>query len=90
MLVRACWSGHVSLDMSHRAGQVASAEGEDGEAEDDQVGDEGDHAEADEQDQQDAEGDNPDGAAEQDPDLDDATQIWEHVKTLRKRVAGFN
>jgi regulator of sirC expression with transglutaminase-like and TPR domain len=36
------------------------------------------------------EGDNPDGAAEQDPDLDDATQIWEHVKTLRKRVAGFN
>ena len=21
---------------------------------------------------------------------DDATQIWEHVKTLRKRVAGFN
>lgn len=25
-----------------------------------------------------------------DPELDDATQIWEHVKTLRKRVAGFN
>ena len=23
-------------------------------------------------------------------DTDDATQIWEHVKTLRKRVAGFN
>jgi hypothetical protein len=23
-------------------------------------------------------------------DSDDATQIWEHVKTLRKRVAGFN
>jgi regulator of sirC expression with transglutaminase-like and TPR domain len=23
-------------------------------------------------------------------DLDDATQIWEHVKTLRKRVASFN
>jgi regulator of sirC expression with transglutaminase-like and TPR domain len=23
-------------------------------------------------------------------DEDDATQIWEHVKTLRKRVAGFN
>ena len=36
------------------------------------------------------EGDNPDAAAEQDPDLDDATQIWEHIKTLRKRVAGFN
>ena len=36
------------------------------------------------------EGDNPGAAAEQDPDLDDATQIWEHVKTLRKRVAGFN
>lgn len=25
-----------------------------------------------------------------DQELDDATQIWEHVKTLRKRVAGFN
>jgi len=25
-----------------------------------------------------------------DDDDDDATQIWEHVKTLRKRVAGFN
>jgi regulator of sirC expression with transglutaminase-like and TPR domain len=24
------------------------------------------------------------------PDVDEATQIWEHVKTLRKRVAGFN
>jgi len=23
-------------------------------------------------------------------EVDDATQIWEHVKTLRKRVAGFN
>jgi regulator of sirC expression with transglutaminase-like and TPR domain len=23
-------------------------------------------------------------------EMDDATQIWEHVKTLRKRVAGFN
>jgi hypothetical protein len=23
-------------------------------------------------------------------DLDDASQIWEHVKTLRKRVASFN
>jgi len=23
-------------------------------------------------------------------EADDATQIWEHVKTLRKRVAGFN
>lgn len=28
-----------------------------------------------------------DGAEEEE---DDATQIWEHVKTLRKRVAGFN
>jgi regulator of sirC expression with transglutaminase-like and TPR domain len=28
----------------------------------------------------------PEGAHED----DDATQIWEHVKTLRKRVAGFN
>ncbi len=26
----------------------------------------------------------------EDGDPDDATQIWEHVKTLRKRVAGFN
>jgi regulator of sirC expression with transglutaminase-like and TPR domain len=31
-------------------------------------------------------GSDPDSAS---PD-DDATQIWEHVKTLRKRVAGFN
>jgi hypothetical protein len=23
-------------------------------------------------------------------DMDDASQIWEHVKTLRKRVASFN
>ena len=36
------------------------------------------------------EGDDPDATAEQDQDLDDATQIWEHIKTLRKRVAGFN
>jgi regulator of sirC expression with transglutaminase-like and TPR domain len=36
------------------------------------------------------EGDDRDAASEQDPELDDATQIWEHVKTLRKRVAGFN
>jgi regulator of sirC expression with transglutaminase-like and TPR domain len=36
------------------------------------------------------EGDDSDSAAHQDPELDDATQIWEHVKTLRKRVAGFN
>ncbi|HEU4939737.1 MAG TPA: transglutaminase-like domain-containing protein [Vicinamibacterales bacterium] len=36
------------------------------------------------------EGDDRDAASQQDPDLDDATQIWEHVKTLRKRVAGFN
>jgi regulator of sirC expression with transglutaminase-like and TPR domain len=27
---------------------------------------------------------------EDEGDDDDATQIWEHVKTLRKRVAGFN
>jgi regulator of sirC expression with transglutaminase-like and TPR domain len=27
---------------------------------------------------------------ESDEEDDDATQIWEHVKTLRKRVAGFN
>jgi len=26
----------------------------------------------------------------QEVEMDDATQIWEHVKTLRKRVAGFN
>ena len=35
-----------------------------------------------------------DGSGEDDrqpeADLDDATQIWEHVKTLRKRVASFN
>jgi regulator of sirC expression with transglutaminase-like and TPR domain len=36
------------------------------------------------------EGDDADTTSQQDPDLDDATQIWEHVKTLRKRVAGFN
>ena len=36
------------------------------------------------------EGDESGGGSEHDPDLDDATQIWEHVKTLRKRVAGFN
>jgi regulator of sirC expression with transglutaminase-like and TPR domain len=37
---------------------------------------------------------NPDESEEADADdtsaQDDATQIWEHVKTLRKRVAGFN
>jgi len=27
---------------------------------------------------------------DEESDADDATQIWEHVKTLRKRVAGFN
>lgn len=27
---------------------------------------------------------------DEDGEADDATQIWEHVKTLRKRVAGFN
>jgi regulator of sirC expression with transglutaminase-like and TPR domain len=31
-----------------------------------------------------------DGAANDGEDQDDASQIWEHVKTLRKRVAGFN
>jgi regulator of sirC expression with transglutaminase-like and TPR domain len=40
-----------------------------------------------EHDTQDADSDGePDG----EPDVDEATQIWEHVKTLRKRVAGFN
>ena len=36
----------------------------------------------------------PDIVAEQEdeesPPADDATEIWEHVKTLRRRVAGFN
>ncbi len=33
----------------------------------------------------------PDGEdAGREGEMDDATQIWEHVKTLRKRVAGFN
>jgi regulator of sirC expression with transglutaminase-like and TPR domain len=36
----------------------------------------------------DQEGD--DEAAHDGEDRDDASQIWEHVKTLRKRVAGFN
>jgi regulator of sirC expression with transglutaminase-like and TPR domain len=36
------------------------------------------------------EGDDSDDPSQSDPDVDDATQIWEHVKTLRKRVAGFN
>jgi len=36
------------------------------------------------------EGDEPGDESPHDPELDDATQIWEHVKTLRKRVAGFN
>jgi regulator of sirC expression with transglutaminase-like and TPR domain len=31
-----------------------------------------------------------DEAEHGDEDQDDASQIWEHVKTLRKRVAGFN
>ena len=31
-----------------------------------------------------------DEAAPDGEDQDDASQIWEHVKTLRKRVAGFN
>jgi regulator of sirC expression with transglutaminase-like and TPR domain len=31
-----------------------------------------------------------DEAANDGEDQDDASQIWEHVKTLRKRVAGFN
>jgi regulator of sirC expression with transglutaminase-like and TPR domain len=29
-------------------------------------------------------------ASEAEEEMDDASQIWEHVKTLRKRVAGFN
>jgi regulator of sirC expression with transglutaminase-like and TPR domain len=36
---------------------------------------------------------NPDESEDADPSAlleDDATQIWEHVKSLRKRVAGFN
>lgn len=36
------------------------------------------------------EGDDSEDPSPGDPDVDDATQIWEHVKTLRKRVAGFN
>ncbi len=36
---------------------------------------------------EDADSDDPDEDGESG---DDATQIWEHVKTLRKRVAGFN
>jgi regulator of sirC expression with transglutaminase-like and TPR domain len=28
--------------------------------------------------------------SESEEEMDDASQIWEHVKTLRKRVAGFN
>lgn len=36
-------------------------------------------------------GQDGDGAEDGEPEqLDDASQIWEHVKTLRKRVAGFN
>jgi regulator of sirC expression with transglutaminase-like and TPR domain len=37
----------------------------------------------------DSEDDDDDDGEEGEPE-DDATQIWEHVKTLRKRVAGFN
>jgi regulator of sirC expression with transglutaminase-like and TPR domain len=36
---------------------------------------------------------NPDEAEDADPDVrppDDSAQIWEHVKTLRRRVASFN
>ena len=36
------------------------------------------------------EGDDSDSAAHQDPELDDATQIWEHVKSLKRRVASLN
>jgi regulator of sirC expression with transglutaminase-like and TPR domain len=32
----------------------------------------------------------PDDTTHSDGEPDEATQIWEHVKTLRKRVAGFN
>lgn len=35
-------------------------------------------------------GDDGDDGESQADNLDDASQIWEHVKTLRKRVAGFN
>jgi hypothetical protein len=35
-------------------------------------------------------GEESEDPSQSDPDVDDATQIWEHVKTLRKRVAGFN
>jgi len=35
-------------------------------------------------------GEDPEDPSQPDPEVDDATQIWEHVKTLRKRVAGFN
>ncbi len=38
----------------------------------------------------DSSGDDSDGSVPPDAETDDATQIWEHVKTLRKRVAGFN
>lgn len=31
-----------------------------------------------------------DGSSSEAVEVDDATQIWEHVKTLRRRVAGFN
>jgi regulator of sirC expression with transglutaminase-like and TPR domain len=37
-----------------------------------------------------AESEDDDEDGESSEDSDDATQIWEHVKTLRKRVAGFN
>jgi regulator of sirC expression with transglutaminase-like and TPR domain len=33
---------------------------------------------------------NEDDEQGQEAEMDDATQIWEHVKTLRKRVAGLN
>jgi len=35
-------------------------------------------------------GEEAEDASHHEPEMDDATQIWEHVKTLRKRVAGFN
>ena len=34
-------------------------------------------------------GDDADEAGEED-EADESTQVWEHIKNLRKRVAGFN
>ena len=37
-----------------------------------------------------SEGDDGEDSDQEEESGDDATQIWEHVKTLRRRVAGFN